>query len=156
MQSFILSSIVLLCGAASGVMAAPSAPASSNVTVNTIGTNGTASNGAGSLSASGSLAPFGDIGVGCGINWAEGSSFGGGLQAGSPAFGLGGGYTISTSNMTIGLGTGNVKTNTKADLAFTLGYDGAAEFKITYSGKLSCQESTDGTGASVFTCTGAK
>lgn len=54
--------------------------------------------------------------------------------------------------MTIGLGTGNVQTDTKADLALTLGYDGAAEFKITYSGKLSCQEGQDETGANVFTC----
>ncbi|KAK7960738.1 hypothetical protein PG988_011952 [Apiospora saccharicola] len=154
MRSYSLS-LVLLCCAASSGMAAPSASASSSVKVNTIGSNGTVSNGSGSLSASGSLAPFGDIGVGCGINWAEGTSFGGGLQAGSPAFGLGGGYTISAKNMTIGLGTGNTKTNTKADLALTLGYDGAAEFKITYSGKLSCKEGADASGATVFTCTGA-
>ncbi|KAK6838007.1 hypothetical protein PG987_006288 [Apiospora arundinis] len=154
MRSFGLSCTLLGC-VASAVMAAPSASAASTVKVNTAGSNGTTSNGTGSLSASGTLAPFGDIGVGCGINWAEGTSFGGGLQAGSPAFGLGGGYTISTSNMTIGLGTGNVKTKTKADLAMTLGYDGAAEFKITYSGKMSCQEGTDASGATVFTCKSA-
>lgn len=57
--------------------------------------------------------------------------------------------------MTIGLGTGNTKTNTKADLARTLGYDGVTEFKITYSGRLSCKESADASGATVFTCTGA-
>lgn len=76
MPSFGLSSVILCC-AASVAMAAPPASTSSTVKVNTIGSNGTASNGAGSVSASGALVPFGDIGVGCGINWAEGTSFGG-------------------------------------------------------------------------------
>lgn len=76
MRSFGLSCTLLGC-VASAVKAAPSASAASTVKVNTAGSNGTTSNGTGSLSASGTLAPFGDIGVGCGINWAEGTSFGG-------------------------------------------------------------------------------
>ncbi|KAK8076238.1 hypothetical protein PG994_003510 [Apiospora phragmitis] len=150
MRSFSLSCILLSC-ATTGAMAAPSASSSSNVTVNTIGSNGTASNGAGS-------SPPADRWLRLETLASDAASTGPSvrvLEAGSPAFGLGGSYTISTDNMTIGLGTGNVKTNTKADLALTLGYDGTAEFKITYSGKLSCQEGTDSSGANVFTSTGA-
>lgn len=39
--------------------------------------NVTATGGTGQLSAAGTLEPFGGIGLGCGINWEENSSFGG-------------------------------------------------------------------------------
>lgn len=39
--------------------------------------NGTSSAGTGQISAAGSLEPFGGMGLGCGINWAKDSSFGG-------------------------------------------------------------------------------
>jgi len=42
--------------------------------------SGDSSTGTGQISAAGSLEPFGGMGLGCGINWAKDSSFGGNLR----------------------------------------------------------------------------
>lgn len=47
------------------------------VEITALNKNVSATSGSGAVSAAGTLAPFGGIGVGCGINWAEGQSFGG-------------------------------------------------------------------------------
>lgn len=76
----------------------------------------------------------------------------GGLQAGSSSLGLGlgGGWTIAPGHMTVGVGAGLPRVN--ASVALTLDYDGAAEFKITTSGPLTCTPSRDAAGANVMTC----
>lgn len=47
------------------------------VDISALNRNVSATAGTGAVSAAGTLSPFGGIGVGCGINWQEGTSFGG-------------------------------------------------------------------------------
>lgn len=47
------------------------------VDINTLSKTVNSTGGTGQVAAAGTLNPFGDIGVGCGINWAEGVSYGG-------------------------------------------------------------------------------
>lgn len=62
---------------AGGAFAQDPASAASNVEVKTLEKTGTALVGSAAVAASGPLASFGDIGVGCGINWTESAAFGG-------------------------------------------------------------------------------
>lgn len=63
--------------AAASHLHARQASSSSTVDINNLSKNVNGTSGTGDVSASGNLSPFGDIGVGCGINWAEGVSYGG-------------------------------------------------------------------------------
>lgn len=73
-----LAALVLVGLAAAGTLAPrqdnETAPA---VDITALTKNVSATTGTGAVSAAGTLQPFGGIGVGCGINWAEGQSFGG-------------------------------------------------------------------------------
>ena len=51
----------------------------SGVEVTSLEKNGTSTSGSGNVAAAGNLTPFGDIGVGCGINWKADTSYGGRL-----------------------------------------------------------------------------
>jgi hypothetical protein len=52
-----------------------------DVDITSLDKNVTSTSGVGNVAAAGSLSPFGDIGVGCGINWQAGVSYGGMLFA---------------------------------------------------------------------------
>jgi hypothetical protein len=52
-----------------------------DVDITSLDQNVTSTSGVGNVAAAGSLTPFGDIGVGCGINWQAGVSYGGTLFA---------------------------------------------------------------------------
>ena len=52
-------------------------PRASGVEITSLEKNGTSTAGSGNVAAGGNLAPFGTIGVGCGINWKEDTSYGG-------------------------------------------------------------------------------
>jgi hypothetical protein len=47
------------------------------VDITNLNSNVTSTSGSGNVAAAGSLTPFGDIGVGCGINWQTDVSYGG-------------------------------------------------------------------------------
>lgn len=48
-----------------------------NVTVTLLEKSSNATGGLGNMAASGTLSPFGSIGIGCGLNWKNGVSYGG-------------------------------------------------------------------------------
>lgn len=50
---------------------------SSGVQITSLEKNATSTVGSGNVAAAGNLTPFGDIGVGCGINWKADTSYGG-------------------------------------------------------------------------------
>ncbi|OHE91267.1 hypothetical protein CORC01_13425 [Colletotrichum orchidophilum] len=104
--------------------------------------NVSATSGTGAVSAAGTLPPFGAIGVGCGINWAEGQSFGGGLQSGSEAFGLGGGFTITKDNMNIGLGIGINPINFTSSVSYEASTNGSVSLVFTATTAIKCEETT--------------
>lgn len=64
-------------GLASAGILSPRQNTTPAVDITALTKNVTATSGTGAVSAAGTLSPFGGIGVGCGINWAEGQSFGG-------------------------------------------------------------------------------
>ncbi|KAK2064437.1 hypothetical protein LY76DRAFT_71366 [Colletotrichum caudatum] len=153
-----ICTLVALAGLASaGLAPRADAPAvdvdTPAVDITMLGKNVTATFGTGAVSAAGTLDPFGNIGLGCGINWAEGKSFGGGLQAGSDAFGLGGGFTVTNDTMTIGLGMG---VNAPESFNTTVGYmastNGTASIIFTSTKGITCQETTVN-GLKGFQCT---
>ncbi|RMZ67933.1 hypothetical protein GMOD_00004014 [Pyrenophora seminiperda CCB06] len=121
------------------------------VNITNLGKNVTLTSGTGNVAAAGTLAPFGKIGVGCGINWQDEVSYGGGLQAGSSNFGLGSGFTINPNNITIGLGIGMNAANTSASIKFTGGKNGNVEFTFESSSLIVCTPGTKD-GKSVVTC----
>lgn len=122
--------------------------------------------------AAGTMSPFGGIGVGCGINWAEDVSYGGnistfhlpfsltpsnhdsylytntskkspgGLQAGSDFFGLEGGYTITNTSMEIGAGMGFTQPNASASLNFGGNANGTFEMEFSSSTPFECTQET--------------
>ena len=51
------------------------------VEITSLEKNVTSTSGSGNVAAAGNLTPFGDIGVGCGINWKADVSYGGRLFA---------------------------------------------------------------------------
>lgn len=52
-----------------------------DVDITSLDKNVTSTSGVGNVAAAGSLTPFGDIGVGCGVNWQADVSYGGTLFA---------------------------------------------------------------------------
>ena len=54
-------------------------PRASGVEITSLVKNGTSTDGSGNVAAAGNLTPFGDIGIGCGINWKADTSYGGEL-----------------------------------------------------------------------------
>ncbi|KAI2488198.1 hypothetical protein Ptr902_02331 [Pyrenophora tritici-repentis] len=127
------------------------------VQITNLDKNATSTSGTGSVAAAGNLAPFGTIGVGCGINWESDVSYGGGLQAGSDVsdFGLGGGFTINPNNITIGLGVGLNAANASASVSFTGDKDGNVEFTFVSSSFVACTPGMKD-GKSTVSCKTAK
>ncbi|CAE7187838.1 hypothetical protein CFE70_006696 [Pyrenophora teres f. teres 0-1] len=121
------------------------------VIVTNLGKNVTSTTGTGNVAASGNLASFGKIGVGCGVNWQNDVSYGGGLQAGSSDFGLGGGFTINPNNITIGVGIGLNAANASASVHFTGGKDGSIELIFESSSLIACTPGIRD-GKTVVTC----
>ncbi|CAG8983253.1 hypothetical protein HYALB_00002689 [Hymenoscyphus albidus] len=121
------------------------------VKISQLNSNGTGTKGLGDISAAGTLEPFGSIGVGCGINWNKDVSYGGGVQAGSTDYGLGGGFTISPKNITIGLGIGLNGDGSNASIDFVALKEGTFELTFTTSKKVECKE-TQKDGNTVTTC----
>ncbi|KAG9190339.1 hypothetical protein G6011_08427 [Alternaria panax] len=98
------------------------------VDITDLNKNVTSTSGFGNVAAAGRLTPFGDIGVGCGINWQAGVSYGGGLTAGSSDFGLGGGFNITPEVITVGAGIGlNSAGNASASIQFSGAKNGSIE-----------------------------
>ncbi|KAK2021758.1 hypothetical protein LX32DRAFT_646129 [Colletotrichum zoysiae] len=143
--------LVALAGLASAGLAPRSdTPA---VDITTLSKNVSATSGTGAVSAAGTLEPFGTIGVGCGINWAEGKSFGGGLQTGSDAFGLGGGFTVTEDTMTVGLGIGvNIPQSFNTSVSYVASRNGTASITFTSTKGVTCKETTVD-GVKGFQCT---
>jgi len=78
----------------------------------------------------------------------------GGLNAGSRAYGLGGGFKITPENITIGLGIGINPANASANVQFSGTTTGHFELVLETSGELSCAPGTKD-GKSVLTCKSA-
>ncbi|KAH7067176.1 hypothetical protein FB567DRAFT_258056 [Paraphoma chrysanthemicola] len=110
----------------------------STVAITSLEKNVTTTSGSGNVAAAGSLAPFGDIGIGCGINWLDNTSYGGGLQAGSPDYGLGSGFTVTSESFTVGLGIGLNPLNASADINFVAQKNGTFELKFKSSEEIVC------------------
>ncbi|RAR15234.1 pyridoxal reductase [Stemphylium lycopersici] len=98
-----------------------------SVEITSLEKNVTSTSGSGNVAAAGTLTSFGDIGVGCGINWKADVSYGGGLQAGSSDFGLGSGFTMTPGAITIGAGIGMNTANASANIQFTGAKNGSVE-----------------------------
>ncbi|KAH7066083.1 hypothetical protein BKA63DRAFT_155023 [Paraphoma chrysanthemicola] len=113
-------------------------PRASNIAITSLEKNVTTTSGSGNVAAAGSLAPFGDIGIGCGINWLDNSSYGGGLQAGSLDYGLGSGFTVTSESFTVGLGIGLNPLNASANINFVAQKNGTFELKFESSEEIVC------------------
>ncbi|KAH8732104.1 hypothetical protein GQ44DRAFT_670953 [Phaeosphaeriaceae sp. PMI808] len=112
---------------------------SSGVDVTNLTKNVTSTSGEARAAAAGTLQPFGGIGIGCGINWKEGVSYGGGLQAGSSSFGLGSGFTIKPDTFDIGVGIGLNSANASANFQVSGSLNGTFEFVFESSSpKVAC------------------
>ncbi|KAF7673299.1 hypothetical protein GT037_008622 [Alternaria burnsii] len=109
-----------------------------DVDITSLEKNVTSTSGVGNVAAAGSLTPFGDIGVGCGINWQAGVSYGGGLTAGSSDFGLGGGFNITPEVLTVGAGLGLNSANVSANIQFTGAKNGSVELVFESSAPIVC------------------
>ncbi|CAN9430222.1 unnamed protein product [Alternaria alternata] len=109
-----------------------------DVDITSLDKNVTSTSGVGNVAAAGSLTPFGDIGVGCGINWQAGVSYGGGLTAGSSDFGLGGGFNITPEVLTVGAGLGLNSANVSANIQFTGAKNGSVELVFESSAPIVC------------------
>ncbi|KAB2103853.1 hypothetical protein AG0111_0g7481 [Alternaria gaisen] len=109
-----------------------------DVEITSLDKNVTSTSGVGNVAAAGSLTPFGDIGVGCGINWQAGVSYGGGLTAGSSDFGLGGGFNITPEVLTVGAGLGLNSANVSANIQFTGAKNGSVELVFESSAPIVC------------------
>ncbi|KAJ0164367.1 hypothetical protein CTA2_1168 [Colletotrichum tanaceti] len=148
--------------------------AAAAVDITSLNRNVSTTSRTGAVSAAGTLEPFGGVGVGCGINWAEGESYGekwqklmrrlanvvltGGLQSGSESFGLGGGFTITEKTMTIGLAIGvhgplNFNT-TPTSVDYEASTNGSASVIFTSTKEIKCKETTVN-GLKGFRCTSA-
>ncbi|KAK2003962.1 hypothetical protein LX36DRAFT_745122 [Colletotrichum falcatum] len=143
--------LVVLAGLASAGVAPRQNAAGVDIT--TLNKTVEATSGTGEVSAAGTLAPFGQIGVGCGVNWEEGQSYGGGLQSGSDSFGLGGGFNITEDKMTIGLGIGLVGSQgLNTSVNYEVSTNGSATITFTSTKGLTCQQTTIN-GLEGFQCT---
>ncbi|PVH93813.1 hypothetical protein DM02DRAFT_473221, partial [Periconia macrospinosa] len=96
--------------------------------------------GTANIAAAGTLEPFGGIGLGCGINWEQGVSYGGGLQAGTSLAGLGAGFTATPDGVDIGLGIGTSSVNTNT--TYSVASNGSVSFTFTSTGSLQCVDTT--------------
>ncbi|KZL78727.1 hypothetical protein CT0861_03749 [Colletotrichum tofieldiae] len=154
----LIFTVLGLVGLASTELLGPRQDAVNNETkvvvdITALNKNVSATSGTGAVSAAGTLKPFGGIGVGCGINWAEGKSYGGGLQSGSESFGLGGGFTITEETMTIGLGIGvNGPLSFNTSVNYEASTNGSASVIFTSTNEIKCQETTVN-GLKGFQCT---
>ncbi|KAF2032796.1 hypothetical protein EK21DRAFT_60149, partial [Setomelanomma holmii] len=106
-----------------------------------------ATGGFGNVAAAGSLAPFGDISIGCGVHWEKEKSYGGELQAGSDEYGRGGGCSITPETFTISLGIGINPTNASASINFVAKNEGSFEMQFESSKEIVCSPvpTVDGT-----------
>ncbi|KAF4827321.1 hypothetical protein CGCTS75_v008345 [Colletotrichum tropicale] len=129
-------------GLASAGILSPRQNTTPAVDITALTKNVTATSGTGAVSAAGTLSPFGGIGVGCGINWAEGQSFGGGLQSGSDSFGLGGGFTITKDTMNIGLGIGINPIKFNSSVNYEASTNGTVTMTFTSTTAIKCEETT--------------
>ncbi|KZM27257.1 uncharacterized protein EKO05_0001828 [Ascochyta rabiei] len=119
---------------------------SSGLAITSLAQTGNATNGTGNVAAAGTLPPFGDIGLGCGINWQSDVSYGGGLQAGSNDYGLGTGATVTPEAITIGVGIGLNAANASANIQFVGAKNGSFELVFESSAPLVClQDKKNGT-----------
>ncbi|CAG5184818.1 uncharacterized protein ALTATR162_LOCUS11097 [Alternaria atra] len=112
------------------------------VDITNLNSNVTSTSGSGNVAAAGSLTPFGDIGVGCGINWQADVSYGGGLTAGSSDFGLGGGFNITPEVITVGAGIGLNSANASANIQFSGAKNGSIELVFESSSPIVCTPGT--------------
>ncbi|KAH8600033.1 hypothetical protein B0O99DRAFT_347787 [Bisporella sp. PMI_857] len=124
----------------------------SNVTITALTKNESATTGSGAVSAAGPLSPFGTVGIGCGINWQEGQSLGGGLQAGSDIFGFGSGVTIGTGTMEVGLGVSVIPSNISSTVSVAASTNGTVVVTFTSTNGFRCDEVTVD-GAKTVRCT---
>ncbi|KAL0939679.1 uncharacterized protein CTRU02_206289 [Colletotrichum truncatum] len=149
------AAFLLFAGLASAGILAPRQQQNETaaVDITALNKNVTATSGSGAVSAAGTLSPFGGIGVGCGINWAEGQSFGGGLQSGSDSFGLGGGFTITKDKMNIGLGIGVNPIKFNSNVNFEASTNGTVSLVFASTGTMKCEETTTADGLKGVKCT---
>ncbi|KAK4505448.1 hypothetical protein PRZ48_003411 [Zasmidium cellare] len=124
----------------------------SNVTVVSLEKTTNSTGGQGNVAIGGVLNPFGSIGAGCGINWNDGVAYGGGLQAGSDAFGLGGGFKITPTTLEVGTGIGLNPSNSSADVTFTGHTNGTFQLRFASSSPFACVPSNE-EGSNVVVCT---
>ncbi|KAI5367414.1 hypothetical protein Slin15195_G025420 [Septoria linicola] len=115
----------------------------SNVTILELGKGKNSTGGEGFVAAGGKLRPFGDIGVACGVNWQDGVAYGGGLDAGSADFGLGGGWKITPDTMSIGAGIGINGANSSANVNFQGSKNGTFELRFESSSSFACVPSNE-------------
>ncbi|KAI4914754.1 hypothetical protein J4E90_004786 [Alternaria incomplexa] len=108
------------------------------VEITSLTKNVTSTSGIGNVAAAGNLSPFGDIGVGCGINWQADVSYGGGLQAGSSDFGLGSGFNMTPEAIIIGAGIGMNAANASANIQFHGSKNGSVELVFESSAPIVC------------------
>ncbi|EME47670.1 hypothetical protein DOTSEDRAFT_69581 [Dothistroma septosporum NZE10] len=152
-QSLVMS-LLALAGASSEHSIEARRTEGNNVTIVTLEKNYNSTGGSGSVAAAGALQPFGGIGIGCGIDWDDNVGYGGGLNAGSEAFGLGGGYTITPDTMEIGNGIGiNGKHNATANVLFKGSTNGTFELRFESTAKFACVPWSNGTVYSVICST---
>ena len=76
----------------------------------------------------------------------------GGLNAGSKAFGLGGGYSITNETMSIGAGIGINPSNSSADFNFKGSTNGTFELRFKSSEDFECAPEKDKDGGKVVVC----
>ncbi|KAL5120622.1 hypothetical protein ACEQ8H_001370 [Pleosporales sp. CAS-2024a] len=109
------------------------------ITFTSVGKTENSTVGAGNVAAAGNLIPFGNIGIGCGINWATNvATYGGGLQAGSSDFGLGSGFSVTDGKIHIGAGIGFGSAGASANLDFTGLKNGAVTLVFNSSKPIIC------------------
>ncbi|KAF2131853.1 hypothetical protein P153DRAFT_415141 [Dothidotthia symphoricarpi CBS 119687] len=136
-----VSSCLALASVSSAYML-PKRQTSDGIAITDFNKNATSTSGIGNVAAAGTLAPFGEVGVGCGINWASNVSYGGGLQAGSDVFGLGGGYTIKPDSLELGAGIGVNSVNASANIQFSGTKNGSFELTFESSSPIICTPGT--------------
>ncbi|KAF7185554.1 hypothetical protein HII31_13051 [Pseudocercospora fuligena] len=132
--------LLIASASASGAVhfARDDAPAGGGVNITTLSKSSNATGGTGQVAAAGTLEPFGGIGVGCGINWNSNDSYGGGLQAGSKDFGLGGGAEIKADSLYYGAGIGLNGGNATANFQLNATTKGVFGFTFDSTEKFAC------------------
>lgn len=115
-----------------------SMPSMYNVTILSLGNTTNSTGGEGHVAAGGKLSPFGDIGVGCGVNWENEVGYGGGIDAGSSDFGLGGGWKITPTTLELGTGIGISSDNSSANVNFKGTTDGTFELRFESTAEFAC------------------